>query len=351
MTKEVEDIILNKSYEDLSAAELEAVNELVSSAEEYEEMKWFLASTQQALANEKIKASPELKKKVMEHLNQDKGERVFWWNSVLVFLFPEDKAFYRKPAFQLTVAAVLVVGFLLVFNPGLEVNQEMALNKEAEEDTVQPVTTEENEEATSEDDSFAETSDSEELDDLSKDLPGDGSSGTRDVVTFGNDKLTGDKSDVAEGASEIDEPESPAITHDGYYGEPLELEETATLADESEDVQPAPDDDKDANNRIVNNNTTSTGAVRENDKKAEVAESTTVEAKKKDRSSLFSRKESKVSQESNNVPVEEQQGADYSDADALGGAQPKGESKEEIRPYSMHVNEVKELKQLFTTFK
>jgi protein subunit release factor A len=96
MIKEAENIILNKEYFELSEEELATVSELVQNAEEYEEMKWFLASTQQALVSDKIQATPELKQKVMDHLNQPKDDRKFWLNGVVVFLFPEDKKFLSK---------------------------------------------------------------------------------------------------------------------------------------------------------------------------------------------------------------------------------------------------------------
>lgn len=134
MITEVENIILNKEYFELTAEELSTVSDLVQNAEEYDEMKWFLASTQQALVSEKIEATPELKKNVMEYLNQDEKKRRFWLNGVGIFLFPEDKRFYQKPAFQMSLAALLLIGFLLVYDRPVDEGT-MALNDTTIEET------------------------------------------------------------------------------------------------------------------------------------------------------------------------------------------------------------------------
>jgi hypothetical protein len=127
MITEVENIILNKEYFELSTQELESVSELVQNAEEYDEMKWFLASTHEVLISERVEATPELKQKVLNHLNQDEGKRKFWLNGVGVFLWPTDKEFFRRPAFQMSLAALLLIGFLMINDRNLEVDG-MAVN-------------------------------------------------------------------------------------------------------------------------------------------------------------------------------------------------------------------------------
>jgi hypothetical protein len=127
MITEAENIILSKQYFELTADELATVGELVQNAEEFEEMKWFLAATTGALAGEKIDASPELREKVMEHLNQPKEKRRFWLNGVMPFLLPEDKRFYQKPAFQMSIAALLIIGFIMIM-PGKIGEDKMAMN-------------------------------------------------------------------------------------------------------------------------------------------------------------------------------------------------------------------------------
>lgn len=129
MTKEVEDIIKNKAYIELTDNERERVGEWAQNEEEYNNMKWFLTGTAGAFSSGKIQASPGLKKGVMQHLTESKKKKGFWLNSVGVFMLPEGKKFYQKPAFQLGVAAVAVVGFLFFFNNNLD-EDSLAVNDE-----------------------------------------------------------------------------------------------------------------------------------------------------------------------------------------------------------------------------
>lgn len=121
MTKEVEDIIRNKAYYELSNDERESVAEYAQNEEKYSNMQWFLTGTTAAFGAAKVEASPGLKKGVMEHLTEAKKKKGFWLNSVGVFMLPTNKKFYQKPAFQLGIAAAAVVGLLFVLNPSVDV--------------------------------------------------------------------------------------------------------------------------------------------------------------------------------------------------------------------------------------
>lgn len=122
MTKEVEDIIRNKAYYELSSDERESVAEYAQNEEEYNNMQWFLTGTTTAFGAAQVEASPGLKKGVMEHLTEAKKKKGFWLNSVGVFMLPTNKKFYQKPAFQLGLAAALIVGLLFVLNPNVDEN-------------------------------------------------------------------------------------------------------------------------------------------------------------------------------------------------------------------------------------
>ncbi|UKN01305.1 hypothetical protein K6119_16375 [Paracrocinitomix mangrovi] len=222
MIKDAENIILAKEYFELTAEELEQVSELVQNAEEYEEMKWFLMSTQQTLANEKIQASPELKKSVMDHLNQQKDNRKFWLNGVVVFMFPEDKKLHQKPAFQMAIAALLIVGFLFIYNRPID-DQQMALNDTIEQPIADvPV-------------GDAELKDLEkDVDDLSKE--GEISVGEEQVVS--GDLATEEPLMVTDEllAPENEDAGVDYFSHpDGVYGQPLEstVDQPVLLRDES----------------------------------------------------------------------------------------------------------------------
>jgi hypothetical protein len=128
MIKDVEEIIRSKSYFELSKEELEAVSEFAQNEEEYVNMQWFLNGTISAVAADKIAPSADLKKKVMAHLTDSADKKGFWLNSVGVFMFPDGKQFYKKPGFQLGLAAAVVIGFLFFVNKDFQ-SANLAINK------------------------------------------------------------------------------------------------------------------------------------------------------------------------------------------------------------------------------
>ena len=135
MTKEVEDMIRHKSWEELTASERSLVNDWAPNEEEYGQLRWFLAETSNAFQHERISARPSLKKGVMAEFDQTDRKPVIWLNTVGSFLLPEGKKIHQKPGVQLAVAAVLLVGFLWLFQMDLndteivqhsaDVNQEL----------------------------------------------------------------------------------------------------------------------------------------------------------------------------------------------------------------------------------
>jgi hypothetical protein len=113
---EVEHIIKTKQYFELTAAELVEVSSYASNEAEFDDVKAFLVSTQQAVKNQKINDTPELDDKVLGYLNQSYTPVTPWYNSVLLFLFPRDKQFFKYPAFQLGLASLLIFGVLNMVN-------------------------------------------------------------------------------------------------------------------------------------------------------------------------------------------------------------------------------------------
>ena len=240
MITEVENIILNKEYFELTPEELESVSELVQNAEDYDEMKWFLASTNEALVSEQIEATPELKEKVMAHLHQDERQRKFWLNGVVVFLWPTDKEFYRRPAFQMSLAAILLIGFLFVYNRNVNPEATMAVN-----DTEQY---EKEGEVSSEDDFTVvdETTIGEETE-----IPS-----VEEITAFeepiggsNNGGGMGGPNDINLLEDELASPNQPTVTDaDGYYG--LDFE----MADEASEIDEEVEEDANLNNVSNANN-------------------------------------------------------------------------------------------------
>ncbi len=130
--KTAEDIIISKRYFELNAAEKEAVKEYASNEEDYEAMRWFLISTGNKFAKEKIEPSSNLRSGVMAHLNQKQtAPKTIWLNGVSAFLFPTDKKFFQYPAFQMAAVAAVVVTIVLIYNQNpLSDHPEMAINNQ-----------------------------------------------------------------------------------------------------------------------------------------------------------------------------------------------------------------------------
>ena len=382
MTTEAENIILSKQYFELTADELATVSELVQNAEEFEEMKWFLASTQGALAGQKIEASPEMKRKVMEHLNQPKEKRRFWLNGVIPFLLPEDKKFYQKPAFQMSMAAILIIGFIL-FMPGKIGEDQMAMNDK-------DMGLKDFEKPTQEIDLSAEKDGEGKVEsgEMVTEIPADDAANTRNNQQPGFAELS--EIELVEEDVIIDELSSTTGSHDGFYNGPItdadrkRMEEkkistngNATTATLANDITVAPG----------NNNPELAPAVSSSDiggENKETVDQTDLKGKtyrdaNKDKADKVALKKERFDKNNDNfdddeiVAAEDLKNQPNNESIALGGAVYKQELNQvvtdsvstigfetlnadvtkpnEIKPYKLHVNETKELKSLFTTFK
>ncbi|MEO9532751.1 MAG: hypothetical protein ABJG68_17150 [Crocinitomicaceae bacterium] len=372
MITEAENIILNKQYFELTADELATVSELVQNAEEFEEMKWFLTSTQEALAGEKVEATPELRKKVMEHLDQPKAKRRFWLNGVIPFLLPEDKKFYQKPAFQMSFAALLVIGFILLM-PGKIGEDQLAMNdKESGLKEFDKV--------------GGETEATEMIDEV---VPAQELANTRteDQLDFVVEEVEMEEN-AEELKSEVDEISTTTIAdHDGFYNGPItdadrkRMEESkkttagntnTTGAITPNDVTVAPGTNNVNNPELAPVVTSSDirgdfGSSDNKDVKGKKYRDANKDklaknAEKKERFDTYNDDEVVMDVPANNEQI------------AVGGALLKEDLNQmavtdstsnyrwdsekdqvskpnEIRPYKLHVNETKELKSLFTTFK
>jgi hypothetical protein len=67
------------------------------------------------------------------------NKKGFWLNSVGVFMFPDGKQFYKKPGFQLGLAAAVVIGFLFFVNRDFQ-SANLAVNKTTDQQ-IAPIAT------------------------------------------------------------------------------------------------------------------------------------------------------------------------------------------------------------------
>jgi len=366
MIKEAEYIILNKEYFELSAEELLTVNEYVQNEAEFEEMKWFLASTQQAMVTDKVEATPELRKSVMDHLNQSEDKRKFWLNGVVVFLFPEDKRIHRKPAFQLAMVALLVIGFFFMVDKPFE-ESNMALNTVEEEELA------EEEMETTETDSITPA-----FTDLEEDVDEDMVEIDETITRDNNLQLRSTTVLLEQDDEEVDML-ADELPQDGYYEGPLEEAEDEPDVDagggstvgNSNNSTNSDFYKKDANQTTVDldaNRDLSSGDIKPGNDKSVRKEEKDKRKNSLERKKLLKTNEAPVvatenvenlelsNNVSGGVTVNEVTTSDDQDNSAKVTTikDTKGYSdkeREDILPKQLHVNETKELKQLFTTYK
>jgi hypothetical protein len=109
-------VILDKEYHELTNDEKAAVGEFIADEQEYNDFKLMLTAVKAQLIDEKeIIPNPEIKSKLIAdfekhipaaHLNSSKMG--------LVYFFPKEKGFFNKPGVQILMAAAgiaLLIGF------------------------------------------------------------------------------------------------------------------------------------------------------------------------------------------------------------------------------------------------
>lgn len=111
----IKDIIIEKRFFELTPKEKSMIKEWVANEEEFDALKLtFLSASDLNIENEK-ELSPQVKQRLNErfaakHAIQNEG----YWNRFLMFFLPKDTQFFKKPAFQLVMVA-LVVALVIPF--------------------------------------------------------------------------------------------------------------------------------------------------------------------------------------------------------------------------------------------
>lgn len=112
----IKNIIVEKRYFELTPKEKSIILDWASNEEEFDALKMtFLSVSELNIENEK-QLSPKIKQSLNErfaakHAIQNEG----YWNRFLIFLFPKETHFFKKPAFQLVMVALtvaLIIPFL-----------------------------------------------------------------------------------------------------------------------------------------------------------------------------------------------------------------------------------------------
>ena len=116
---DIEQLLLQKSYDELSDSEKKFADTQIDSSAEYNEMRATLLSIKRIAQEESlVEVSPKIKANLMEQMER-KASRVPWYtlNGIAAFLFPTDTPLFKKPGLQFAVMGLLL---LLVLNIGLK---------------------------------------------------------------------------------------------------------------------------------------------------------------------------------------------------------------------------------------
>lgn len=110
MEKELVDIVLQKSFIELSKEDRIALSEWCTSEEEYDQMKNVFVEVERMKLNQIASVRPQTKKS-LDVLFMEKHQKapVFWNKSVLTILYPVDKPLHRRPLMQVAALVLLLL--------------------------------------------------------------------------------------------------------------------------------------------------------------------------------------------------------------------------------------------------
>lgn len=112
MKKDIVDIVTEKEFIELTAAEREELKDFCTTEEEYNQLKGVFLGVE-GIQFEQLQPKKEVKESLdnLFYETYPKASPV-WYNSVLAVVVPKDKPIYRQPLLQ--VAAVLLLVFLAI---------------------------------------------------------------------------------------------------------------------------------------------------------------------------------------------------------------------------------------------
>lgn len=110
MEKELVDIVLQKSFIELSKDDRLALSEWCTSEEEYDQMKNVFLEVERMKLKQTATVRPQTKKS-LDALFMEKHHKtpVFWNNSVMTLIYPVDKPLHRRPLIQVAAVALLLL--------------------------------------------------------------------------------------------------------------------------------------------------------------------------------------------------------------------------------------------------
>ncbi len=110
MEKELEHIIIQKAFEELTSNEKEQLKEWCSTEEEFNQLKMLYSEIELMNSENSLKTKASTKRNLDELFEKTHSKGIWYSNSPIKTLYPQDKIFIRRPLVQ--IAALLALLFL-----------------------------------------------------------------------------------------------------------------------------------------------------------------------------------------------------------------------------------------------
>lgn len=128
--------ILQKSYDSLSAAELEAIQDICQTEEDFNQLKHVFQSIEQYNYDRIEAASPrtEVKSNLDDLFYQTHQRKpMLWYNSIWMTLYPLEKRFDQRPLVRIAAVLILVLSVVPFLDQSVESPQSQLASTQASE--------------------------------------------------------------------------------------------------------------------------------------------------------------------------------------------------------------------------
>lgn len=133
MEKIHETWIKELEYDQLSAAQKEALHDFCENEEAFLQLKYIFKN----LAQQQVSFSVDAKvKRNLDDLfkQQHAVQNQLWLNKMWLVLNPEEKAVFKRPVFQLAAASALIIGYFTLFHQPVNGHADLVAKKEVKRD-------------------------------------------------------------------------------------------------------------------------------------------------------------------------------------------------------------------------
>jgi hypothetical protein len=123
MTKEIENIIRNKKFFELTAEEKDLIQEIAETEVDFEQLKFVFTQVEGIKSAEKSHVDKAVKANLDVLFDKTYSQkRLVWYNKLWLFLWPDEARFYARPLLQFATVLALIIS-VVTFVPFNEKSQ------------------------------------------------------------------------------------------------------------------------------------------------------------------------------------------------------------------------------------